>query len=81
MAKYAIIENGKVINVAESNTKLANNWVKTSKAKKGDAYDGSKFTPSVKSVTTPPKIPLDELITKLVDKQILTQADADSIKG
>lgn len=37
--KYAIIENGKVINVAKADAPLADNWVQSDTAKKGDDYN------------------------------------------
>jgi len=43
--KYAIIENSKVVNIAVSETPLAENWVEAGSAKIGDTWDGETFTP------------------------------------
>ncbi len=45
--KYAIIENGKVINVAVSEAALEPNWIQSDVAKPGDDYvDGQFVTPA-----------------------------------
>jgi len=45
--KYAIIENGKVINVAVSENALEPNWIQSDVAKLGDDYvDGQFLTPA-----------------------------------
>lgn len=40
---YAIIENGKVVNVAVSETALADNWIQSDTACIGWEYDGTNF--------------------------------------
>jgi hypothetical protein len=40
---FAIVENGKVINVALSETALADNWIQSDEAQIGWGYDGSNF--------------------------------------
>lgn len=49
--KYAIIENGLVVNVATADAPLAENWIEAGSAKKGDTWDGSTFTTPAKVVT------------------------------
>lgn len=45
MAKYAIIADGLVVNLAESDSALEANWVEAGDAQIGWAYDGTDFTP------------------------------------
>lgn len=45
MAKYAIIADGLVVNMAESDSALEANWVQAGDAQIGWAYDGTEFTP------------------------------------
>ena len=42
--KYAIIENGVVVNIAESESALESNWVPGKHAKIGDIYADGQFT-------------------------------------
>lgn len=42
---YAIVANGKVVNVAVSDTALADNWIPAGGAGIGWTWDGSTFTP------------------------------------
>ena len=53
--KYAIIENGKVVNTAIADAPIAANWIQSDTAGIGDAWDGSDFTAPV--VPTPPVVP------------------------
>lgn len=41
--KYAIIENGRVINVAVADAPLADNWIASETAAMGDRYDNGQF--------------------------------------
>ncbi|ABF64341.1 hypothetical protein TM1040_1608 [Ruegeria sp. TM1040] len=43
--KYAIIENGVVVNIAKADAPLAYNWVGAGGARIGDLWDGQAFTP------------------------------------
>lgn len=49
--RYAIVKDDIVINIAESNSALADSWIKSDTAKIGDNYDGSSFTTPSKSDT------------------------------
>jgi hypothetical protein len=51
--RYAIIENGKVVNIATADKPLGKNWVKSNGAKIGDLYDGDKFTTPEKETVVP----------------------------
>jgi hypothetical protein len=42
---FAIVENSKVVNVALSETALADNWIQSDEAQIGWDYDGSEFSP------------------------------------
>lgn len=42
--KYAIIENGVVVNIAKADAPLADNWIEAGAAKIGDSWDGETFT-------------------------------------
>jgi hypothetical protein len=41
--KFAIIENGKVVNVAVAEKPLADNWIESAAAKVGDSYINGLF--------------------------------------
>jgi hypothetical protein len=55
---FAIVENGKVVNVALSETALADNWIQSDEAQIGWDYDGTNFiappepVPTVEEVRT-----------------------------
>jgi len=51
--RYAIVENDKCVNVAESDSALESNWHQSDTAKKGDDWDGSVFTKPAPPVLTP----------------------------
>lgn len=66
--KYAIIENGIVVNIAVSNAPLAANWVDGSGAQIGDEYVGGEFVrPEVID-------PVPESVTRRQAKVALLQA-------
>lgn len=50
--KYAIIENGKVTNLARADAPLAENWIDAASAKIGDTWDGESFTTPAPPVPT-----------------------------
>ena len=66
--KYAIIENGIVVNIAVSNTPLAANWVDGAGAQIGDEYVGGGF---VRPVIVDP---VPESVTRRQAKVALLQA-------
>lgn len=49
--KFAIIENGVVVNIAKSDSALDDNWIQSDSAKIGDLYDGDSFTPKPKELS------------------------------
>lgn len=54
--KYAIIEDGKVVNIAVADTPLADNWIEAGAAKIGDLWDGQSFTSPPKPPGTPDQV-------------------------
>lgn len=52
--KYAIIENGVVVNVAVAEAPLAENWISSASAAIGDTYEGGSF---VRPPDPPPAVP------------------------
>jgi hypothetical protein len=42
--KYAIIEDGTVVNIAKADAPLADNWIEAGAAEIGDTWDGETFT-------------------------------------
>lgn len=44
LEKFAIVENGKVINVAVWDPVKPENWIRSDAASIGDSWDGEKFT-------------------------------------
>jgi hypothetical protein len=53
---FAIVEKGKVVNVALSETALADNWIQSDDAQIGWGYDGTTFTPSPEPLPTAEEI-------------------------
>lgn len=50
MARYAIVQDGVVVNIAVADAPLADGWIEAGLAKVGDTWDGQKFV-------SPPKPP------------------------
>jgi len=74
---YAIIENGKVVNIALSEKPLGDNWVKSNKARIGDEYKNKKFVKPAKTVNENPvkKDKIDLVIDALIAKGVINQDD------
>jgi len=51
--RYCIVENGEVVNVATSDSALAENWIRSDEGQIGWAYESDVFTAPVKPVITP----------------------------
>jgi hypothetical protein len=81
--KYAIVKDGKVINVALSDDPLGDDWVLSEKVAIGDLYDGGKFTKPVQqqSEKSPKKDRIDALIDTLVFNGALSSDDAETLKA
>ncbi len=55
--QYAIIENNTVVNVAEAEEALADNWVPALDSRIGDLWDGEAFVPAPPAPPHPPVVP------------------------
>jgi hypothetical protein len=63
--RYSVIENGIVVNVAESESALSESWVQSDSAKIGDSFDGSVFSapnPSLIELATDARETRDDLL-------------------
>jgi hypothetical protein len=69
MSKYAIIEDGKVVNIAKANEALADNWVQSDSAAIGDLYDGTSFTKP-----PAPPTPIPQTVSRFQARAALYQA-------
>jgi hypothetical protein len=54
--RYAIVENGKVTNVATSESALEPNWYRSDDAQIGWSFDGVNFAPPPAPVKTPEEV-------------------------
>lgn len=54
--RYAIVENGKVVNVAVSQSALEPNWHETNSAQVGWSFDGTSFAPPSAPAKTPEEV-------------------------
>lgn len=64
--KFAIIENGVVVNLAVADTALADNWIQSDTAAMGDIYSNGEFT------TPPaPQVPVPAEVTNAQARQAL----------
>ena len=70
--KYAIIENGKVVNVAEASEPLADNWILSATAAIGDTYENGQFVTSIPDVDAEARKVRDER-NKLLSESDWTQ--------
>ena len=82
--KYAIIENNKVINVAKSETALADNWIQSNVAKIGDTYNSETdefISPHPEPEPIPQRISMRRARLVLLDKGLLAsiQGAIDSL--
>lgn len=66
--RYAIVESGRVTNIAKGDSALSANWIQSDTAQIGDSYDGSTFSSD---------LPLDEQKASLVAQ---VNAKAQSIR-
>lgn len=73
--KYAIIENGKVINIAIADAPMGPNWVQNDTAGIGWSYNGTVFTAPVQ----PPAPVQPRHITRLAFLSRFTDAEAVAI--
>lgn len=67
--KYAIIENGKVVNIAVSDAPLESNWVASETANIGDEYANGAFT------TPPPDLVAASNFARTLRNALLAECD------
>ena len=69
MARYAVIENGTVVNIAEADAEFATaqNWVVADGADIGWVYAGGVFSPPTLPAKTPEEVQLD-VVTKTQER-------------
>jgi hypothetical protein len=77
---FAIVNEGKVVNVVLSNEALGDNWLPSEKAAIGDLYQAGKFVKPEEPAKEPTETPvksdrIDALINALVGKGIITEDD------
>lgn len=83
---YAIVKEGKVVNVALSDRPLSDDWVRSDKAAIGDLYQGGKFVKSEEPAReatgkVEKKDKIDALIDALVFNGALSEDDAETLKS
>ena len=79
---YAVITNGKVVNIALSDKPLAGNWIESSAARIGDMYENGAFE-KIEQVAPQAEVKkdkIDVLIEALVAKGILSENDLKGSK-
>jgi hypothetical protein len=67
--KYAIIQNNTVVNVAVSDSPLADNWIESETAAIGDSYENGQFIKP-----PPPPVPVPDSVTMRQARLALLQA-------
>lgn len=67
--RYAIVENGKVVNVVVADAPLESNWVPGENAAPGDLYQNGQF------VTAPPDTEAAAERVRAIRNGLLTQTD------
>ena len=83
---YAIVKEGRVVNVALSDKPLGDEWVRSDKAAIGDLYQGGKFVKAAEPAKeTTGKVEkkdrIDALIDLLVFNGVLSDDDAETLNA
>lgn len=80
--RYAVIENGKVVNVVDAEPEFAEEmgWVLCVDCRIGDEWNGSEFSPSQDILPAPKPSRLDSVISLLVEKKYFTEDEASKLK-
>jgi hypothetical protein len=73
---FAIVENGKVVNVVLSETALADNWIQSDEAQIGWDYDGTNFI-APPEPPEPPAPTTEELASEVRTKRNRLLAESD----
>lgn len=79
MPRYAIVENGIVVNVAIATTPLDTNWIESATARRGDTWDGTTFSPPPPYV--PDMVSRYQFATALKRAGTITAAEAKAFAG
>lgn len=74
--RYAIIENGAVVNVAVAESALDANWIESETAAIGDLWDGQVFTSPQPDVAVPAEITPRQARLALLGAGLLSSVDA-----
>lgn len=75
--KYAIIEDGVVVNVAVADEPLAENWIASESAAIGDLYDGEEFIrPPAPHAAAPASVTMRQARLALLGAGLLSGVDA-----
>ena len=77
--RYAIIEDGVVINIAKADKPLGKNWVPAKKGQIDDKYANGKFTTPPPKQAPEKKSPTRKLGELLVSKSILTENEIENL--
>ena len=74
--RYAIVNDGVVVNVAASERPLEANWIASETAAIGDLYDGQQFTRPEPPVVVPASVSMRQARLALLDAGLLDDVDA-----
>ena len=82
---YAIVKNGKVVNIALADKAIGPDWIEAKGAAIGDSYVNGEFTKQVQKPAEPSPIVakkdrIDALIDLLVFNGALSADDAETLK-
>lgn len=83
--KYAVIEDGKVVNIADADPEFAEKmgWIPGEDCRIGDLLEAGKFiTPAPEPVVNEPEpmSQMDRLLTALLENKAITEDQAKAIK-
>ncbi len=72
---FAIIEAGKVVNLALSESALADNWIESNTAKIGDSYADGVFTTPAAAAVAPQSVTSVQALTALHNAGLLASVE------
>lgn len=81
MPRYAIVENGVVTNVAVGLAPLADNWIESATALKGDTYDGASFTRPPAAPAVPQRVSRYQFAIALRRMGVIDGSEAKAFAG